>query len=151
MPEIIVKERGPLGFAVAAIFNFFILLLANAHELWRPWFGGVVTDAFSQVVWAIDLTCLVQIIGNLVLYVRSPWWLRRVVDLVFAVAGLVGAIVMYRVFPFSLERFGDLVVVLAHVVLFLGIFGTSVAIFVNLVKIASGEGTSHPPPHPSHP
>lgn len=150
MPEITVKERGPLGFAVAAIFNFLILLLASAHATWRPWLGGIVTDAFADVLWAVNLTCMVQIIGNLILYVRSPWWLRRLMDVVFAVAALIGAIVLYRVFPFDLERFGELVVVLAHVLLFFGIFGTSVAIFVNLVRLASGSGSSHPTTH-AHP
>jgi hypothetical protein len=66
-------------------------------------------------------------------------------DVVFAIAGLIGTIVVYGVFPFDLARFGDLVVVSAHLLLFLGIVGTSIAIFVNLVRLALGD-QSHPSP-----
>lgn len=149
MPETIVRERGPLGFAVAAIFNFFLLLFLNANAVWRPWLGGVVTEAFVDALWALNLGCVVQIFGNLLLYVSAPWWLRRTMDVAFAIAGLIGAIVLYRVFPFDLARFGELVVVLGHLGLFLAIFGTSIAIFVNLVRLASGGG-SRPTTH-AHP
>lgn len=151
MAETKVKERGPLGFALAAIINFLALLAVNAHEVWRPWLGGVVTDAFSQVIWAANLSCMVQIFGNLILYASSPWWLRRLMELAFTIASLISLIVFYRVFPLALERFGELVVVLGHLVLFLGIVGTAIAIFVTLVRLASGDGSRLPPPHPSHP
>lgn len=145
------RQRGPLGFALAAIFNFFVLLVLNAYEVWRPWLGGVVTETFSQVLWAANLACVVQIFGNLILYVTSPWWLRRLADLAFALSTLVAVIVFYQVYPLDLARFGPLPDVLGHLVLFLGIVGATIAIFVTLVRLASGKGSQLPPPHPSHP
>jgi hypothetical protein len=147
MSERTVRERGLLAIAIAAIVNFFMLLVFNAHAAWRPLLGGVVTDAYLDVLWALNLGCVVQIVGNLILYLARPWWLRRVMDVVFAIAGLIGAIVVYGVFPFDLSRFGDLTVVLGHLALFLGIVGTSIAIFVNLVRLVSGAGSSTPTTH----
>ena len=149
MSERTVRERGLLAIAMAAIVNFIMLLVFNAPATWRPLLGGVVTAEYGDVLWALNLGCVVQIVGNLVLYIARPWWLRRLMDVVFAIAGLIGAIVIYGVFPFDLTRFGDLVVVLGHLALFLGIVGTSIAIFVNLVRLASGD-TSHPTTH-AHP
>jgi len=147
MSERTVRERGLLAIAIAAIVSFFMLLVFNAHAAWRPLLGGVVTDAYLDVLWALNLGCLVHIVGNLVLYLARPWWLRRLMDVVFAIAGLIGAIVLYGVFPFDFARFGGGVDVLAHVALFLAVVGTSVAIFVNLVRLALGEGSSPPTPH----
>ena len=142
-----VRERGLLAIAIAAIVSFFMLLVFNAHATWRPLLGGVVTDDYLEVLWALNLVCVVHIAGNLILYLARPWWLRRLTDVAFAIAGLVSAIVIYRVFPFDLARFGDLVVVLAHLALFMGLVGTSIAIFVNLVRLVSGAGSSTPTPH----
>jgi hypothetical protein len=126
------ERRGTLGFAVAATFHFFFLLFLNAHELWRPWFGGLVTERFSEVLWAVNLGLVVQIFGNALLSVSSTRLLRRIMEVVFSLGALVGALAFYRVFPLDLTRFGDSAVVLARVVFFLGVVAASMVVLVNV-------------------
>lgn len=145
-------EKSPVGFAFAAVFNFVFMLVLNAHAVWRPWLGGVVTESFADVLWAANLGFTVQIFGNLVLSVTSPRPLRRAMELIFAVAALIGAVVFYRVFPFDLARFGEPVVVTARVLLALGVFGSAVAILVSLVRLlVSAVGGGARPQRPVHP
>lgn len=141
------KETGPVGFFFAAIFNFLMLLLANAHAWWRPLLGGVVTEAFADMLWAVRLGCIVQIVGNVVLIASHPWWLRRFADLVFATVGMIGAIVGYRVFPLDLSRFGDWATTLVRVLMIIGIVGSAIAIVVAFVRLIGGEG-KRTPAHP---
>ena len=82
-------ERSSLGYAFAALFNFVFLLCVNAHEVWRPWLGGVVTEAFSQVLWALNLGLVLQIFGDLILSVFSPRPLRRFMELLYSVTGVI--------------------------------------------------------------
>jgi hypothetical protein len=129
------EERSSLGFAVAALLNFIFMVFLNAHDAWRPWFDGVVTAAFDDVLWAVNLGFVLQIFGNLILSVTSPTPLRRLVEFIFAIGSLVAAVVFYRVFPLDLARFGDPVVVLARVVAFLGIAAASMTILVNFTRL----------------
>ena len=92
-------ERDSLGFAGAAIFNFVFMLFINAHEAWRPWLDGIVTESFKDVLWAVNLGFVLQIFGNLILSVSSPRPLRGLTELVCSVGALAGAVVFYRVFP----------------------------------------------------
>jgi hypothetical protein len=148
MIELTRRERGPAVFGALAVFNFGMLLLLNAHPVWRPLLGGVITERFVDVLWAANLGFVVNIIGNLVLSVTSPKALRRFFDLLFAIVAFVGVVVFYRVFPLDLSRFGGLVVVFAHVVIALGVFGAAIAILVNLVRFIGGGGTRATPAHP---
>lgn len=144
-------EKSGASFAFAAVFHFFFMLMLNAHAVWRPWLRGVVTESFADVLWAANLGLVMQIFGNLLLSVTSPRPLRRLMDLIFAVAALIGAVVLYRVFPFDLSRFGESVVVIARVLLALGVFGAAVAILVNIVRLlASAVGDRMRPQRPVH-
>jgi hypothetical protein len=129
------EDRSSLDFAVAAIVNFIFMVLANAHDAWRPLLGGIVTDSFDDVLWAVNLGCVLQIFGNLVLSVTSPHPLRRLTEFVFSIGALVAAVVFYRVFPLDLARFGEPVVVLGRVIAFLGVAAASMTILVNFMRV----------------
>ena len=142
------EERSSLDFAVAAIMNFLFMLLMNAHDAWRPWLGGIVTHSFEDVLWAVNLGCVLQIFGNLILSVTSPTPLVRFCEFVFAIGALVAAVIFYRVFPIDLARFGEPAVVLARVIAFLGVAVASMSILVNFVRLVgpltrTGEREAH--------
>jgi hypothetical protein len=149
MNETIKTERGPVGFAFAAVINFVFMMILNAHAVWRPWLRGIVTPAFIDVLWAINLSCAVQIVGNLLLSISSQRPLRRFMDLLFAVVSLIGAVVMYRVFPIDLSRFGDAAVIFARAVLMFAVIAACLAILVNVVRFLGSGGKR--PPTPAHP
>lgn len=144
------KERGAGAFVAAIVFNALFLLVAHAHDVWRPWLGGVVTPAYADVLWTVNLGAAVQILGNALLLSRVSFLRHRVVDFAVAVSGLIGAVVFLRVFPLDLARFGAGAEVVARVLLVLGVLGASVAVLVAVVRLAVG---ANPPasPRPSHP
>ena len=128
-------ERDSLGFAGAAIFNFVLMIFINAHDAWRPWLDGIVTESFQDVVWAVNLGFVLQIFGNLILSVSSPRPLRGLTELVCSVGALAGAVVFYRVFPLDLSRFGDSAQTLGHTLAFVGVAASAMAILVNFASL----------------
>lgn len=130
----ITTDRTSLGYASAALFNFIFMLCVNAHGVWRPWLGGVVTEAFGQVLWAINLGLVVQIFGDLLLSLSSPRPLQRFVELLTSITAVVGAVVFYRVFPLDLARFGTLVPTVTHLAMFAVVLATSLAVVVNFAR-----------------
>lgn len=150
MPATIEKrEPGAGSFIIAALFNVVMLLLINAHASWRPLLGGIVTEAFADALWVMNLGCAVQIVGNLLMLADERRRLRRAIELVFNVVALLGAVVMFRVYPFDFSRFDAWVNVTARVLMVLGIVGASIALVVTLVRFVAGDrGSRHRPAHP---
>lgn len=143
-------DRTSLGYASAALFNFGFLVCVNAHSVWRPWLGGVVTEAFGQVVWAINVGLVVQILGDLLLSLTSPRPLRRFVDFLSSLAVALGAVVFYRVFPLDLSRFGQQVPVVAHLALFAAVLAAALAVVIAFARFMAAtrgdDGRPLPPP-----
>ena len=142
-------DRTSLGYASAALFNFVFLLCVNAHEAWRPWLGGVVTDAFGQAVWAINLVLVVQIFGDLLLSVAHPQALQRFVEVLTSIALVFAAVVFSQVFPFELARFGKMAPTVAHLILFALVLATSLAVIVNVARFmqaSRGDDPRHQTP-----
>lgn len=140
----IATDRTSLGYASAALFNFIFVLCVNAHEVWRPWLGGVLTDAFGQAVWAINLVLVVQIFGDLLLSVAHPLALQRFVEWLTWLALVLAAVVFSQVFPFELARFGKLVPTVAHLALFAVVLATSLAVVVNFARFMQASRADAP-------
>ena len=128
-------NNGTAGFVFAAIFNALMLVVVNGHATWRPWLHGLVTPAWADALWAMNLGGLTQVAGNMLLAFTHPPWLKKLMDLVFSVTGFVGAYVMYRVFPFHLQDLWAWAPSVARALLLVGVFGTAIAIVVNLVRL----------------
>jgi len=96
-----IRERSQLRCLASATASLAVLLLINTHALWRPWLGGFVTPAFADVVWIGNVTGLVHLLGNLLLFAVCPPLLRRSIEFLFAALALVSAAVLFRVFPFA--------------------------------------------------
>ncbi|GMU59476.1 MAG: hypothetical protein AMXMBFR34_12390 [Myxococcaceae bacterium] len=127
------------------------MVVVNAQEAWRPLLGGLVTPAFTQVLWAINLACAVQMFTCAVLLVHEARWLQRLADAANAAAAVVSALVFWRVFPLELSGWGAWVEVTVRVLLILGVVGGSVGAVVNLARLALGGELPPPAPRPSHP
>jgi hypothetical protein len=115
--------------------NLIALALFNLYPIWRPWTAGVVSEDWVRILWAADLSFLVQICGNLILLFASPRWLRRLMELAFSVTGLLSVAVFYAVFPLDFSRIvGEWLNLLFRVLLVLGMVGASIGVVVNLVR-----------------
>jgi hypothetical protein len=102
-----------------------VLLYAAQHVLeWNvPW----ITAEWSDVVWAVNLSLVVSIVGNGLLLVYDEQWFHRLIDFVTTGAALVAGYWMYVVFPFD---FGGQWDALAHLVLGAVLLGLAVATVV---------------------
>jgi TRAP-type C4-dicarboxylate transport system permease small subunit len=93
-----------IGYLIAVLVNVFMLWAVHQHPTWIPWLGGIVTDSFADIVWAIDLSIWVQIIGNGILIAIHPRILRRLLDVVSTVFGALSLYVTWTVYPFEFDR-----------------------------------------------
>ncbi len=118
-----------LGLAISLL----MIWGAHQHATWRPWIGGLVTESIEDALWAIDLSLSVQALGHgLKLASRTPF-VRTLVELANAVAGLVSVWTLREVYPFDAGEFDGTV----RVVLFLALFGVCIAILVNGARLVA--------------
>lgn len=99
-------DRGPVELVFVAVLNAMVLVLINTHAWWRPLLGGIITERFSEVVWAANLAAATQIVGSLLMIRWFASVPRRTFELAFSATALINIIVTAMVFPFDLERFG---------------------------------------------
>jgi hypothetical protein len=132
------KEKTRGDYVGAVIGNLIVLVLANIYPLWRPLTHGVVTEAWVRILWAVDLSLLIQIGGNLILLFASPRALRRFMDLSFAATGLLSVAVFYAVFPLDFSRVvGDWLNLLVRIFLVLAMVGASIGVVVGIFRFFS--------------
>jgi hypothetical protein len=122
--------------AVGAIVgNALVLAIANSYATWGPWTGGVITASFADVVWAVNLTCIVTMAGNGLLLLVPSWRLKRAVDLLNNAASIVSTALVLAVFPFAFVRIGlSWVDVVLSIVLVVALFALAVTLCVRLVR-----------------
>jgi len=131
------KERvkRAADYAGAIIGSVIALVLINSYPLWQPLTSGVVTEAWPRILWAADLSLVIQICGSLILLFWRPRWLRNLLELVFAAAGLLSVAVLYAVFPLDFsDLVGGWLNTVVRLILILGIAGTAIGVIVNLVR-----------------
>ncbi len=130
------RERSKGDYAGAVVGNLVGLVIFNLYPVWRPWTHGVVTEDWVRILWAADLSFVAQICGNLILLIVSPRWLARLMELVFAVTGLLSLAVFYAVFPLDFSRIvGEWLNLLFRVILLVGLAGVSIGVIVSLVRL----------------
>jgi len=83
------------------IANLILLYIANNLLNWNISF---ITDAFSQVLWAINLSIVVTIVGNVMFLVYDPAWFRHLSKAVMNTFGFIAAYTLYVVFPLSFSQ-----------------------------------------------
>ncbi len=131
------REPGLWANVAAVLVNVLALVIINSHPVWRPWTHGVVTDAWSQIVWAANLSAVLQIAGNALLVAFRPPLLQRALRVAFSGGALVAAIVFYVRYPLDFSRLGvGWLDTVAHVLLFLGVLGAALAVVVDLLRFA---------------
>lgn len=133
------KHRPPsrFGFFLSALFSLVGLALINSHEWWRPLTHGVITERFADVVWAANLSSVTSLVANLLLMRWSTRRSRAALNGLTSLTAGLSTFVTLSVFPFDLARFGEWASPVVHVLLGLALFGTGVAVVVNVVQLLS--------------
>jgi hypothetical protein len=133
------KERKTGEFIIAIIANIVVLGLVNSLPFWRHLTRGVVLESWVDILWAMNLSLIVQIVGNIILAINRPFRQYAFFQVVFGAATLVSAIVFFIVFPLDFSQVaGNWLNTLARVLVIVGIAGASISILTWLVRLLRG-------------
>ena len=91
------RERSRASENIWSIVVDLLLLYCAQHVL--EWGVPCFTSAWEDVLWAINLSLVVSIVGRAVLLAYDALWFRRVVEVITTSLALVASYWMYAVFP----------------------------------------------------
>ncbi len=130
------REKKTGDYVGAVVGNLVALLFVNTVLLWRQYTQGVILESWADILWAANLSLLVQIVGNLVLCLYRPAWFSAFLRTVFAATGLLSVIVFYLVLPLDFSVLvGEWLNTLLRVVLLVGMVGAVIGLVVELVRL----------------
>jgi hypothetical protein len=133
------KEKRTSDFVGAILGNVIGIVLVNTVLVWRQYTHGVILESWVDILWAANLSLVVQIVGNAVLSAYRPARAYSFIQAVHSAAGLLSTIVFFVVFPLDFSQVGvDWLNTLVKAVLILGMVGASIGVIVNLVRAAAG-------------
>ena len=98
------KKTGEL--TASAVGNAVCAVLFNTFPLWRQYTQGVVLDDFIRVLWAVNLSLLVQLAGSLAMIFYRPPRFAAVAQVLGTAAAVLSMIVFYVVFPLDFSVVG---------------------------------------------
>ena len=131
------KRTGELVGSIVG--NVIAIGIVNSVLLWRQYTHGVVLDTWVDILWAANLSFLVQIAGSFILAFFRPPRLYAFMELLFTAAGLLSVIVFFIVFPLDFSVIvGPWLNTLLRVVLIVGIGGGAIGLIVWLVRFIVG-------------
>ena len=140
--------KGPGGYAARALGPLVLLVLANIVLLLLPSFGGIVLESWVEVLWAVELSLVLQIVGNTVLVFYHRPWLEDLLGALFAGTGLLALVVFFVVFPLDFSGTGAAWLnTLIRVLLIAGMAGVLADGIVRMVRFIGerwGAGESNP-------
>lgn len=94
-----IKEKSKKSEYIATIiFNLIFLYIFNNLLNWHIYF---ITNSFNEVLWIINLSIIVSIIGNALLLVYDPVRFRHLVKIIMNMVSFVAVYLVYDVFPFN--------------------------------------------------
>lgn len=129
------KKNNKSEYIVAIIFGLIALYIVNNLLNWHIYF---ITPALNQILWIINLSIVITIIGNAILLIFNPEWFRHLVKIIINIFSLISAYFVYIVFPFnfynSFLNWGF------SIFLLLVIVGIVIAIIVELYYLINSRG-----------
>jgi hypothetical protein len=134
-----VKEKKTGELTASSIANLIGIVLFNTVPIWRQYTQGVVLEDFARILWAANISFLVQIAGNVSLMFHRPARFAALVQILATSAGLLSLIVFLAIFPLDFSAVGLAWINSAFkVVLIAGTAGTALALIVQAVQLAAG-------------
>jgi len=133
------KEKRTGELVGSIIGNIIALAIVNSVLLWRQYTHGVILESWVDILWAANLSFLVQIAGSLILAFYRPARLYAFMELLFSMAGLLSVIVFFMVFPLDFSLLvGSWLNTLLRVLMIVGMAGAAIGVIVWLVRFIAG-------------
>ena len=132
------KAKPPINrkgeYIMAIIWNLIWMYIVN-HLL--DWDLNFITPHFSAVLWALNMNILIQIGGNIVMFIFDIRVLRYLSRIVLETANFLTLIILYYIFPFDFSvypgwRFLDWLIPL---ILIIGMVVSALKVLSNLWKL----------------
>ena len=137
--EITMKEKRTSEFIGAFIGGILSLVIVNSFPLWRPLTHGIVLETWVYILWAANMSIIVQMGGNLFLAIYRPARLYSLIQAMIAIAGLVSVIVFYQVFPLDFSQIAaGWLNILTKAALIVGMAGTVLGTIIYLFRAVIG-------------
>ncbi len=120
-------------------FGYLIAIAVNAAMIYAfhsvlEWGVPFVTESFTDILWAFDLSMGAQVAANALYLSYDPRWLRRLVSIVLNSLSFLATYTLWRVFPldFGAAVWNDL----ARYALLFALVGIVIAIVVESIQLA---------------
>jgi hypothetical protein len=124
------KDPGRSSFIAAIIANIILYYIVNQIPYWNISF---ITPAWGSVLWAVNLSIVVSILGNIILLIYYRQWFRSIVKALMNVFVIYAIWVLYQIFPFNFTTPGlNLAVQIALIVLLILVM---IATLVEIIKL----------------
>ncbi len=121
-------------YIAAIIFNLIFWYIVNNLLNWQVYF---ITTAFNEVLWIINFSIIVSIIGNALLLFYSPERLRHLVKIIINIVSFVATYMVWTVFPFNFyNSFYDWCF---SILLILAMIGIIIATIVEFYLLVTGK------------
>ena len=125
------KDRSVGTYIAGVVANAIVLFLVNKVPDWSLPF---ITDGYPAVLWAMNLSILVQIGGNALLIFVHPRFLHYLAQTVFNVVSLLAIIVLVAVFPLDFSFLAGVINTIVRIALIIGAVVTGISAIVNLFR-----------------
>jgi hypothetical protein len=125
------EKSGYFGTIILSVIFYYIV---NNLLNWHIYF---ITGAFNEVLWIINLSILVTIVGNVLLLLYSPVRFLHIVKLIINIISFIAVYIVYKVFPFnfynSFYNWGF------NILLILALIGIIIAIIIEIYLLIVGK------------
>lgn len=129
-----IKREQKSEYFVAIIFNLIFLYIVNNLLNWNIYF---ITNTFNDVLWIINLSIIIAIIGNILLLLYSPERFRHVVKIILNIISFIAVYIVYTVFPFNFyNSFYDWAF---GILLILAMIGIVIAVVIEIYLLITGK------------
>ncbi len=131
-----------IGYVVAAVINLALWFLANVDPGWQAvWF---LSPSTAQLLPLFNLVILAQAAANVLYAIFDSTGLKRLLEVPLTVLSLWLAVRVLVVFPFDFGPDGGIWSQIVHVIAFVGVFGTAIALIVNIAQLVKWIVTREP-------
>lgn len=129
-----IKREQKSEYFTAIIFNLIFLYIVNNLLNWHVYF---ITNSFNDVLWIINLSIIITIIGNVLLLLYSPEKFRHVMKIILNIIAFIAVYFVYIVFPFNF--YNSFYNWAFSILLLLAMIGIVIAIIVEIYLLVTGK------------
>ena len=123
------KKSHKSEYITAIIFNIIFLYIVNNLLNWHISF---ITNSLNTILWIINLSIAAAVIGNFLLLLYDPEWLRHLTKIVMNIFAFIAVYFVYKVFPFSFSTFINEIVLILIILTMVAIVIASIVELVML-------------------